>query len=781
MTMSKKELRLERFRKMAMAGQHVRASEAGQENEYSPESEAIGGRRRIAVYAFAFLLYLTAALALFLPMIGNASRSVMGNSGDIYQNMWNLWWTKYALETHVGIYSTTKLLFWPAGYNLIYETLTPIQGLISIPFQSVSLPFAYNVLFFLGFALSGIFAFLLVDYMTKNKYAAFLGGFFFTFSAFHIAMEFSHTHMFFIGLMPLFAYLLLRGIDSDGRTRYIFSALAGISFTFIVFTDEFEEGIMAMLLALIVVLYYVASEKRRGKVLKRSFAYAILVFMAALFLSGFWGYMPLLHTLGSQAGIGTAMYGDTISNNVGWSSNLFSFFLPNYYFYKGGFHNSPNLFYGSNDRISYIGYTLLILAAYGAYRQSRKARLWMAVAIIFFILALGPYLKIGSMLTFVPLPYLAYHHIPYLNVIREPARFTILLTTALVVLGGFGVKDIVERLEKERGGRAKAYAFSAALCLLFIAESFGIPTPHSAAFTTTPYVPAALERIVGSAQGNFSILILPQSPIPDYIYDGIADYYTTALKRPVIGGYTTRENETVTDTITGLPFIVQATYLAVYNNTSYYTTHYTSPISENYTVQSIEMLKAYNTRFIVVENNAYTSNALIDLYTYMNETFGAQLYKGANVTIYSTENALQENLSGYFVSYYNQTDWTQLIYSNLNTYIKGWTPIAGSGEITVYAPKSNSTASTNAIMSFEGFASKQLRFMVSIAPYAAGQNSTAAYFVNVTPGLRTYSLGLALRPGPAGNRLFFFDRYLITGNVSDTVLMDNITFSYRNS
>ncbi len=730
--------------------------------------------RQAKPYAISFALYLIIALLLFLPTIGNVYRSVPGNSADIYQNMWNLWWIKYALSMHMGVYSTTKLLFWPVGYNLVYQTLTPIQGFVSLPFQGISLPFAYNVLFFLGFAVSGIFAFLLIEYITKNRYAAFLGGFFFTFSAFHIAMEFYHSDMFYIGLTPLFTYFLLRSIDGDTRRRYAFAFLAGISFSFIVFADEFEEGIMALLLFFAVMLYYLASKERRGMILRRSFAVSLLLIILGAFATGFWGYLPLLRVLGSGSELNTALHGDTISNNIGWSSNLFSFFVPNYYFYNMGFHAGPlNLFYGADDRTSYIGYTLLLLSAYGAYRYFKRARPWIVLAAVFFLLALGPYVKVGSALTRLPGVYLVYHHIPYLKVIREPARFNIIVTMAMAVLGGLGVKSIIERF---RDRKIKVYALSAVLCLLFIAESFGLPVQASNRLTTTPYVPAALKSIVGGAQGNFSFIILPMSPIPNYIYAGLGDYYTTALSKPLVGGYVTRENESEFDTITGLPFITQATYLAVYNNASYYTGHYVSPVNENYTVQSLAMLKAYRTRFILVENKAYGPSGLSLLYEYMDQIFGTPIYNDSNITIFSTGDALRRNLSGYFISYYNQTAWNRvMVYGAYNVLVEGWTPIHG-GDMTTYVPDN----ATSISMSLEAISPEQQRLVVLATPYSENgiTNATSNYSIEMARGYGLYRLNLSLTPGPYGNLLHFYDRYSRTGNTSDIALITNITFGY---
>src|SRR5271155_5508279 len=133
------------------------------------------------IYFLVALIYLLLAFVRFDKIAANITTTVPGATGDTFQNLWGLWWVGYALfHLHNGIYFT-KLLFWPTGANLVYQTMSPIGSLLVYPLEIVSVPFAYNSLFFIGFVIAGVTTFILVDYLVKNKYAAFMAGVFFSF------------------------------------------------------------------------------------------------------------------------------------------------------------------------------------------------------------------------------------------------------------------------------------------------------------------------------------------------------------------------------------------------------------------------------------------------------------------------------------------------------------------------------------------------------------------------------------------------------------------------
>ena len=205
-------------------------------------------------YLLLLAVYLAIALVLFWPSTLNITTTVpsgrvgvnAAGTGDVYLFLWDLWWLKYSLFVlHTSPYFT-PLLYKPVGANLATQTLSPLAGLFSIPLQLVSLGFAYNVILFISFMLSGFFMYLLAEYLIKNRYAAFIAGLVFEFSPFHIAHALvGHLNWSGIEFIPLFILFFLLML----KDKKLYSiAGVSISFVLVLFVGDPEQGIISLLL-----------------------------------------------------------------------------------------------------------------------------------------------------------------------------------------------------------------------------------------------------------------------------------------------------------------------------------------------------------------------------------------------------------------------------------------------------------------------------------------------------------------------------------------------------
>ena len=173
-------------------------------------------KKLLGEYALVAIAYLLVSMAFFWPLLGNITATVPGSGGDVFQSLWELWWVPYSLFTlHASPY-LTSLIFYPVGANLATQTFAPIAGIFSALFQGVSLAFSLNIVFFVGFVLAGLFAYLLAFHLTKNRAASFLAGFIFAFSPIHVIQSFGHLQYINIGFIPLFLLFFIRDVE-DGR------------------------------------------------------------------------------------------------------------------------------------------------------------------------------------------------------------------------------------------------------------------------------------------------------------------------------------------------------------------------------------------------------------------------------------------------------------------------------------------------------------------------------------------------------------------------------------
>ncbi|MEM3227910.1 MAG: hypothetical protein QXK65_03115, partial [Candidatus Micrarchaeaceae archaeon] len=547
---------------------------------------------RYAPYIYASVIYLFVALLMFPSITAHPSTVANGVGGDVYQNLWNLWWVKYALFHSQNIFFT-NLLYWPIGANLVYQTMSPIAAIISIPFQAVSTVFAFNVLFFLSYILCGLTMFLLADYLLKNKYAAFVAGFAFTFSAFHIASAFGELDLSNLEWVPLALLFFIMLINEERGRRWLYaSAGLGISLMLVSFMSTPEMLVITFDMLIVVLLFYLAAKEYRRRILSARFWLGIAIAAVVMLVTGIWGFLPIFHSLLSPSSASETSYLNAVQNNEVWSNDLLSFFLPSFY---NGIFNSLSLSYFKiyapdiAARVSYIGYTVLALAGYAVYKMRKKTALWIALAIIFGWLSLGPYLQVNGSLTRIPELFLAYHSIPLLNIVREPNRFDLIVSIATSLLAAMGTAELLKRFVKadestaarSHSARSSQLLVVGIILLLMLVESNAFQTsPLLVSYTSTHISVPKLYSELRNVSGNFSILQLPALPVqtsstPE-LYVGMESYYASIAGKPTVGGYVTRGNTTMQLSVYNIPLAVQSTLLAEGANMSY-----PSPVSQN--------------------------------------------------------------------------------------------------------------------------------------------------------------------------------------------------------
>ncbi|HUY70089.1 MAG TPA: hypothetical protein VMV00_00790 [Candidatus Baltobacteraceae bacterium] len=754
------------------------------------KKENIIKKYKIPILATA--VYLLIALVMFYPITSHITSVTPGTGGDSYINLWSIWWVNYAtFNLHTSIYFS-NFIFWPFGVNLVYWTQTPLQALLTLPLQAVNLIFAYNIMLFAGFAATGLGMYLLADYIVKNKYAAFIAGLIFTFSSVHIAQGLAHIDFIQLEWIPLFVFFALRTLN--GYKSYFDILGMAACFALATLMGVIEESLMLLLVLILIIIAFLIYRNTRKLILSKNFAISMVLFLVLAFIIGSWNFIPIIHSIGAPGGVATAQGGNDIQHNMIWSTNLLSFFVPS--FYNGIFYglsgSAPvyNALYAPDptERVAYVGFLAIILGLFGIYKNWKQSRLWVAFAVIFGWLSLGPLLQIGSDITGVPTLYYLYHFIPLLNVIREPGRFNILLIMAVAVLAAFGVKSLLERMESGAKAIAKpmtrALALVAVISIIMLVESNGLSLgPQSTANISTPVAVPPFYYQVANLTYNFSVLQLPILPLKasSYMpepYTGEATYYTYITHKPEIGGYIARINLTNQLSLYNVPLIVQASNLDFYG-----TLNFSSPVSQNYTNQTLLTLNNYETAFVVVAKGAYNQTSLNLLESYLLSVFGNPVYNDNTTIAFSTADALNKSIYNSFVAYPSLTLWssTSILYNGTSKTV--WVP-TGNGQVIVYAPYQNATVLNAALTTgLPSMINTTIRFnaltdsqtgtgtLYIAEPSASGGYTTIAA-LNLTNRISSYQVSTQMESGPNGNILFF-----ASASQSYDVALSNITFS----
>ncbi len=738
--------------------------------------------REVDHYFLVAIAYLLIALWMFWPIVPRISSAVPGTGGDVFQSMWDLWWVPYATFTLRTSPYFTKYIFYPVGANLATQTLAPIAGFVSWIFQLKSLPLAFNFIFLLGFVLSGLFAFMLAERFAKNRHAAFIGGFIYAFSPIHIAQAFGHVQFTNIEFIPLFLLMLLKMAEDEGRkTKY--AIVAGISFTLLTFMGDIQQGLMAILLAVSVLGYMLIDKTRRHKILNMRFAVLLGETAVVALVSGspfIWGILThltpgVLSTVNAQAGL---------QNNLLYSPDLLSFFIPSSMngplspISRGAAAiDAP----ASAERTTYIGYTVIFLVAFALAKEHREGfRNIMVVLVplvLFLLLSLGPYLQINGNLTGVPGPYLIYRAIPFFNVLREPGRFDIVVELMLGILAAIGV----EKLERQYSHLEIKRYIPLIVIVLLVIEYNAWPTSAkmlNSFYTLNATIPTPYYEI-GRLPGNFTMLVLPA--LPNYsstapaLYPGLALYYQTAFKKPLVGGYTTRFNTTQVYSLMNMPLVDSAYYLQTGQGLVY-----ASPVKVNYTNVTKFLMAAYNVGFISIIRSAYNTSEIQQLASYLAVTLNCTA-RGTtcnpvvsnSTIIFSTTNIADTAGSGVvaytpilFGSPYSiwQPGW--LVCQNnsycTNDYLNTWFGI-NPAYISLYSP--NYTKMT---VSLRALAPFQVR---SDYVYFDGRLVSV---LNLTPKAQNFSFNIGLNPGI--NPLIFVSPNMSQNASYTNIGIMNITF-----
>lgn len=168
-------------------------------------------------------------------------------------------------------------------------------------------------------------------------------------------------------------------------------------------------------------------------------------------------------------------------------------------------------------------------------REFRPPRLWLAIAGGFTLLALGPFIHVAGLNTYIPTPWALLRYLPIIGAARMPSRFAIVATMGVAVLFGLAVAAILARRPARRPWLV------AALAAVMTVELWPVPrTLHAA---TVP----AIYRTIAADPRPVRVLELPfgirdgLSSIGDY--SAASQFHQTFHGKAIIGGYLSRVSE----------------------------------------------------------------------------------------------------------------------------------------------------------------------------------------------------------------------------------------------
>jgi hypothetical protein len=206
----------------------------------------------------------------------------------------------------------------------------------------------------------------------------------------------------------------------------------------------------------------------------------------------------------------------------------------------------------------YPGYGVLALAAIGAVWAWRRqpadppktatgelmggahgARFWTVSTLLFWLLALGPALRVNGHDTGLPLPFALVSRLPFFEGNRYPSRYSVMLLLSLAVLAGWGLLALLTWAG--RSSRPAVRTAPLLFVLVIVFEHLAIPLPLSDMRVPPVYAGVAARSSDGTllevplAWRNGARVTGTQDTIIMF-----EEYYQAAHGKRLLGGNTSR-------------------------------------------------------------------------------------------------------------------------------------------------------------------------------------------------------------------------------------------------
>ena len=484
---------------------------------------AKGARDSLESKIGVFLLSLFFTLAMLYNYVVplNAVPFSEGVKGqDCYQMVWNLWVVNEAITSGHNPYRT-DLIYYPLGAQLSHHSLAAGFFILTFPVKLLSrgdvmYPFrAYRISILLSFTLILYFSYLALREFGFSRWGSAIPSVAYAFGAFYTE-HLIHLNQIAGFLIPLTAFCLVRSYRRPSTARLLATAL--VSSCAIYFTELALYIYIAMLFLVVLISIFsreriaLAERIRLAGVKRLLLALTIFLLILSPFLFNFFG----IHSIKPSAGESSV-----------YSSNLMGFFIP-------VFDHTPlygSLFSSLAGGVTtgmgepFVSFPLLLLSLVALTRPKRVlVQISALLSLLFFVLSLGPTLKILGSDTRIPLPYALLMRVPPFDLSRGPVRFVVMGVFLLMIVAASGASLLACELTKRWGGRWS----KAAMSLLFvwtIAESYS-PTARQSAITP----PKEIEKLIDGPVLNLPLLR----------NDGYSEMLQIFHRHPIATGYLAR-------------------------------------------------------------------------------------------------------------------------------------------------------------------------------------------------------------------------------------------------
>lgn len=529
-----------------------------------------------------FLLFLALAFVLTWPLPLYLTTHAPGDGSDDPAILWNLWWVRYSLTELGQSPFESAWMFWPIGINLVFYTLTTLNGLISIPIQlafGIVPANSFIVYFELTIAAFGMWLFVRWVFShhldaapfsrTTRDMIALLAAIVYAFSTSKwLYLSLGQFNIASSHWLPWAMLYLSRmwtataqqkgheqGHQEPPNQMQMWRGWreTGLCALFVLFTSwtEFTYASFFIQLAFLLWLWLMLAGWKNQQWTRMKRYTQLCVGLGVLFLLGM---SPVLWLMWQDM----QLQGDFLVQGEGFanvfSNDLLGFFVPSRLHPIFGELVQDGLNFAYLN-FAFVGWVTLLLALAGLASQKTRiyAIFWALFAAIFGVISLGPTLRINGQEWELPLPFDLLLQIPIVKANRYPSRYSVMIMLCFAILVAWGTAALLTawRIKKER----TQIFIVAGLALLLLFEHLGVPLPLS-----NYQVPPIYEEL--KEREGSSLLEVPLAWRNGFRVTGpqhnsfmFAQAFQTTHEKRLLSGNTSRNPEFKFQYFTKLPFI----------------------------------------------------------------------------------------------------------------------------------------------------------------------------------------------------------------------------------
>lgn len=473
----------------------------------------------------ASIVYILLTVIFSYRIFGSFSAAMIGPPEDNLFFYWNYWWANEKVLGGAGSLTYTNYMFYPEGLSMYYHSWSfynlAISAVMRIFFDPLT---TYNLIALHSFPLSGLAAFFLVRYLTKNSYLALLGGFMFAFCPYHFGRLLHHMNLVAMHFIPLFVLFYIKAIRGKSYRHALIAALflllnALCSWMYLIFSCMF------------VFFSYVYLAIRRRHILMTDVLLksSVVVGSAVLVLSPWlWQMVSLAFSKSHVSGVGRTLF----------VTDIFALFVPGHYHWLAGLSpiDAINSTFTGNDweAAVYLGLPAIIIVVTASLKILPVLAKYLAACLAFLLLSLGPELHILGNAIPVGLPDSLMALLPFVSNVRAPVRYIVYVYLFWSILVPLCTAYLIHSVKKA----ALKKVLLVGLPLILVVDYMKTVDEISEVS-----VPHCYEMIEESSERP-GILDLPDGYVAMQYYK----YYQTFHDHPIVQGHASRKiSETLID------------------------------------------------------------------------------------------------------------------------------------------------------------------------------------------------------------------------------------------